>query len=181
MLVLTQGKIAYFPITKNASSTFTEHFLSIGWQQTQLDVLDDSYEVFAHFRDPIERHFKGTAEFLCQHHIEHLIDDPTWQKVWSRCVMDLHSYPISWQVGDRRIHWILIKKGLDTVELTRAWLSDRGIDLGTVIWKNESNDHKNQVYQKLLDLYQTLQDKDRTLIYFYDADIVLWNKLGGFK
>jgi len=43
-------KIAYLPINKNASSTFSNAFsLERGWSITQLDLLDDSYEIFSHF------------------------------------------------------------------------------------------------------------------------------------
>lgn len=177
MLVLTYNNVAYFPITKNASTTFTDHFDKMGWKQDQFDLLDESYEIFAHFQDPIERHFKGTAEFLVKSKIEHLADDPIWQKIWTKSVMDLHSYPITWTVGNRKINWILIRQDIDTIELTRQWLTQRSIDLGEVQWKNKSDKIRSELYQKLKNIYETLEDKDRTLTYFYDADILLWNKL----
>ena len=177
MLVLTCNKVAYFPITKNASTTFTDHFEGIGWERGQFDLLDESYEIFAHFRDPIERHFKGTAEFLLQNKIEHLADDPLWQKIWTRSVMDLHSYPVTWTVGNRLINWILIKSGVDTIDLTRQWLATRNIDLGQVKYKHRSSQSELALYQKLKDLYETLDEKSRTLTYFYETDILLWNRL----
>lgn len=159
MLVLTHGNIAYFPITKNASTTFTDHFANQGWQTNQFDLLDDSYEIFAHFQNPIERHFKGTVEFLCQNGIDHLVDDPVWQKVWSKSVMDLHSYPVTWMVGNRKINWILIRENIDTIGLTRDWLRERNIDLGNVEWKNRSNQKKNKFIKNCSIYTKTLKTK----------------------
>lgn len=175
MVVFTFGKVAYLPITKNASTTFTNHFVKMGWQENQLDQLDDTYEVFGHFRDPIDRHFKGTAEYLYKHQIMHLADDPKWQKVWSTAVMDLHSYPITWAVGNRKIHWIPIGPHIDTTELTRKWLRARGITLGDVVWANESKPVLKKLYNKLKTIEAS--QKEQTLCYFYDADIVLWVSL----
>jgi hypothetical protein len=175
MIVFTSGQVAYLPITINASCTFTNHFTKLGWKKSQLDLLDDSYEIFGHFRDPIERHFKGTAHFLFKHNITHLLDDPAWQKVWCTAVMDLHSYPITWATLNRRIDWIALYENVDVAEHTRQWLDRRNIDLGEVEWAHKSNDVVKNLYDKLRNI--ELASKEHTLTYFYDSDIVLWNKI----
>jgi hypothetical protein len=175
MLVYTRDRTAYLPITINASSTFCNHFTKLGWNRSQLDLLDDSYEIFGHFRDPIERHFKGTAHFLIRHGITHLADDPVWQKVWKTAVMDLHSYPITWATVGHKIHWIPIHQNVDVVGTTAQWLSQRNIEIGEVQWMHKSDDLSIDLYTKLRNA--EMIDKEHTLTYFYDADIVLWNKI----
>ncbi len=181
MEVRVYEKIAYLPINKNASSTFSNVFSpERGWSITQLDLLDDSYEIFSHFRDPIDRHFKGTVEFLIQQNLTHLIDDPDWQKVWVRSVMDRHSYPLTWALGNyaSKIHWIPIHKLLPTNLLTHKYLMARGIDMGLLScrWINESSSFKQHLYFKLKLLHETI-DNSNHLCFFYDQDIVLWNKI----
>lgn len=172
--------VAYLPLTKNASTTFTSVFKSRGWKLQQLDQLDDSYQVFGHFRDPIDRHFKGTVEFLIKQNLTYLIDDPDWQKIWVRSVMDLHSYPLTWTLGSHvsKIHWIPIHKSLPTNLLTHKYLMARGIDMGLLncIWINESSNFKKHLYFKLKSLHETI-DESNHLCFFYDQDIVLWNKI----
>jgi len=185
MEVRVYKKIAYLPINKNASSTFSQVLSpERGWEKTQLDMLDDSYEIFSHFREPIERHFKGTAEFLIQQNLTHLVDDPDWQKIWIRAVMDRHSYLLVWSVGTRvnKIHWIPIHESLPTNLLTHKYLLARGIDMGLLDckWINKTSGIKYQLYLKLKSLHQTM-DNSNHLCFFYDEDIVLWNKILPYK
>ena len=171
--------LAYLPITKNASSTFTSVFRARGWKLQQLDQLDDSYQVFGHFRDPIDRHFKGTAEFLSANNLAHMIRDPDWQKIWMSAVMDIHSYPITWALGPRadKIHWIPISRKISTNYLTHRYLLSHNIDanLLNTIWHNESTIEKQQLYLELRRLHN--QAPHNHLAFFYDSDIILWNKI----
>ena len=175
--------IAYLPITKNASTTFTSIFKSRGWKLQQLDQLDDRYQIFGHFRDPIERHFKGTAEFLIQQNLMHMIRDTDWQKIWMSAVMDMHSYPITWALGARadQIHWIPINQKISTNYLTHRYLLEHEIDMSllNVIWHNESSIEKQQLYLELRKLHN--QTPYNQLAFFYDSDIVLWNKIIPYK
>ncbi len=175
MNVYVFNKVAYLPTTINASTTFTEHFKKLGWQHTQLDLLDNTYEIFGHYRDPIVRHFKGTVEFLRKENVAHLVDDPTWQRVWKTAVFDLHGYPITWALNNRKVHWIPIGNNIDTTELTRKWLHARNITLGLVSWKNKSNSEELLLFNKLKEIHDN--HTEHTLCYFYDSDILLWNSL----
>ena len=171
--------IAYLPITKNASTTFTSVFKSRGWKLQQLDKLDDGYQIFGHFRDPIERHFKGTAEFLVQQNLTHMIRDTDWQKIWMSAVMDMHSYPITWSLGSRadKIHWIPISRKISTNYLTHRYLLSHELDLNLLnaTWNNESSIEQQQLYLELRKLHN--QTPYNQLSVFYDSDIVLWNKI----
>jgi hypothetical protein len=174
-------KIAYLPINKNASSTFSAVFSEInGWETSQLDLLDDSYKIFAHFQDPIERHYKGTAQFLKINNLCHLINDLNWQKVWVSAVMDRHSYPIVTSLGIRadKIHWIPIHRKIPTNLLTHKYLMASDIDAGIINckWMNESNLENKQIILKLQLLHETI-DPGNHLCFFYDTDIILWNKI----
>lgn len=178
MDVWVQGPVAYVPIAKNASTTFTKLFSEQGWTHTQLDLLDPSVKIFGHFRDPIERHFSGTVEFLCQNHIPHLVEDPVWQQVWARAVMDIHSYPVTWAMGEhaQRCHWIPISQQLDVNLMTQRYLAQHGITLGEIPHLNQSELFKKQLHRRLRELHPQV-DVHNHLSYFYDSDIVLWNSL----
>ena len=178
MDVWVHGPVGYVPVTKNASTTFTRLFADMGWTQTQLDLIDPTIEIFGHFRNPIERHFRGTAEFLVQNSILHLVEDPRWQQVWVRAVMDIHSYPVTWAMGEhvRRCHWIPMAKQLDVDLLTRKHLSRYDIKIPKISWLNESNLDKKRLYNRLVELHSKI-DTHNHLSYFYDSDIVLWNSL----
>jgi hypothetical protein len=171
-------KLAYFPVAKNASMTFTTLFENLGWATSQFDLLPEDYTVFGHLRDPIERHFKGTAEFILQSRMSHLIDNPEWKKVWSTAVMDIHSYPITWSLAHRAdsIHWIPIHKDLDTNKITIDFLKQYNLVLDSITNINEGLPDRSKFYDKLMEVHKKL-DAAGTLTYFYDADIVLWNKV----
>ena len=147
MDVWTNNQLGYVPITKNASTTWVSVFKQLGWQRTQLDQLDATIPIFGHLRDPIQRHFAGTAEFLMQNHIPHLVDDPVWQQVWARSVMDMHSYPVTWAMGKhaQRCHWIPMHHRLDTDGMTRRYLATHHIHIDHVPRLNESKPFKRQL------------------------------------
>ena len=178
MDVWTNNHLGYVPITKNASTSWVRVFADLGWQLTQLDLIDPVIPIFGHFRDPIERHFAGTAEFLCQNGIPQLVDDPVWQQVWIKGVMDMHSYPVTWAMGEhaQRCHWIPMHHRLDTDGLTRSYLATHHIHIDHVPRLNESEPFKRQLYYRLRALHDTL-DAHNHLSWFYDSDIVLWNSL----
>lgn len=156
--------------------TYTTLCQKLGWVVSQFDILPSDYTVFAHIRDPIDRHFKGTAEYLFKKKLSHLIDDADWQKIWATAVLDLHSYPITWSVGNKKdsIKWIPINPGIDTNKLTIEFLAEHNIVVDSITNVNENIPARTKLYNKLKELWPIV-DGDQTLTYFYDADIVLWN------
>lgn len=176
--VNTSKKLAYLPVTKNASMTFASLFDQLGWASSQFDLLPEDYTVFSHIRDPIDRHFKGTAEFILQSSLGYLIDNPAWQKVWATAVMDIHSYPVTWSLGKKAdsIHWIPIHNELDTNKITIDFLKQYDIFIDSITNINEGIPKRTEFYNRLIEVHKKLDAAD-TLTYFYDADIVLWNKV----
>ena len=172
-------KLAYLPITKNASSTFSDLFSGLRWAESQYDLLPSDYKVFGHFRDPIKRHFKGTAEFLFRNGLSKLLQDHAWQQVWAAAVMDIHSYPITWSlVGGNQVEWLPIHENLNTNKITIDFLKEHGIIIDDIKNINEEGLYPEReiLYKKLLDIHARL-DAASNLSYFYDADIVVWYKV----
>jgi len=178
MDVWINDRLGYVPITKNASTAYTSLFKSLGWQRVQLDQLGTDVELFGHFRDPIDRHFRGTAEFLCQNQITHLVEDTAWQQVWIRSVMDIHGYPVTWAMGNhaRKCHWIPINERLDVDLLTQKYLASKGVVIHGIPKLNLSSQSQQRLYHRLIELHTNL-DPHNHLSWFYDSDIVLWNSL----
>jgi hypothetical protein len=151
--------------------------LKLKWSESQYDLLPDDYTVFSHIRDPIKRHFMGTAEYILQHNLVHLLEDKDWQRVWSSAVLDIHSYPITWSLPKyNSIHWIPIHDSLNTNKITIDFLNSRDVFVKEIKNMYESNDEKKLYYQKLLDIHTKL-DPTSKISYFYDSDIVLWCKV----
>jgi len=169
------NKLAYLLVAKNASSTFENLFKKLDWTPSQFDLLPQDFTVFSHIRDPIDRHFKGTAEFINNARLGHLLDDPDWQKVWATAVMDLHSYPLAWSVVGRTVEWIPIHERLDTNKITIEFLKKYNVVVDSVEHINASDYSKIKYYRRLKEIHEKF-DPLCTLSYFYDGDIVLWNK-----
>lgn len=172
------AKLAYLPVLKNASMTFSALCEQLGWEVSQFDLLPDDCVIFSHIRDPIERHFKGTAEFLFKKKLGHLVDNADWQKVWATAVMDAHTYPITWSVGNKKdsIVWIPLGPNIDTNKLTIEFLSTHNINIDTITNVNDNIPARTELYHKLKTLWPII-DEAQTLTHFYDADIVLWCKV----
>jgi hypothetical protein len=172
-------KLAYLPITKNASTTFSNLFSNLGWAESQYDLLPKDYKVFGHFRDPIKRHFKGTATFLYSKNLSKLLEDKAWQRIWATAVMDIHSYPITWSLGNgNQVEWLPIHENLDTNKITKDFLKEYGIEIDNIQVFNEVKyvPQREIIYKRLLEIHSEL-DSAGTLSYFYDADIVVWCKI----
>jgi len=178
MLVYRKDNLAYLPITKNASKTFSWLFQSLNWKEDQFDLLEDGCKLFSHIQDPIERHFKGTAEFIIRNDLLDLVDDVRWQKIWATAVMDIHGYPITYNLGKWRdqIHWIPIHEGIDTNHLTIQFLEQHGVYVDSIKNVAETYSIRTELVNKLKEI-ATTHDKECTLSYFYDSDIVEWIKV----
>jgi hypothetical protein len=178
MEVLTFGKIAYVPIWKNATSTFRMKFSSLGWTTKHIDHLDESYELFGHIRHPKERHFKGVAQYLVINQLDHLLDDPIWQKVLSTALLDAHSYSIYSMLGKHvsRIKWIPISPGIDTMQLTIKYLKSKNIEIDNLVYKNRSYGKIQHVYHQLQEINKKF-DTYNIVSLSFDGDLALWNSI----
>ena len=175
MDVWVSGKLAYVPIAKNASTTFTVMCQNLGWHRMWLKELGGKYRMFGHFQHPLERHIKGTAMFLKNQGLTHMLDDYHWQKIWSRAVMDLHSYPVTWSLGRKafKMDWIPILPGSDVTNATRQYLANHKIKVGDIPRLNDSTAWMEKLYQRLREIREE-HDMDGTLQHFYSADMELW-------
>lgn len=184
MYALSNGSLAYIPITKNGSTTYTAFFKSLGWTDVNHELLSDSCIVASHIQDPIVRHFKGTAEFIVLNNLEHLVDNSDWLRVWYSAVMDIHSYPITWSLGQKwvdRIHWLPLSEDHEmTNKILIEWLSKHGLEVSSpVVTRNVGNSKRKEIFNKLMKYRNST--KNQTLSYFYDADIILHSNLLGSK
>lgn len=173
-----ETKVAYYPIHKNGSTTFSSLAKKLNWSTTEdMELLPREYKIFAHIRDPIERHFAGTVEYIRTHKLEHTIDDPILKKLWTSALMDIHSYPITWVLGDiaKRIHWIPIAKNFDANGATIDFLNRHSVNVTDIKVLHESTNKVRQLRAKLMALHDE-HDKYSSLTYFYEHDYKLFYK-----
>jgi hypothetical protein len=172
------SKVAYYPIHKNGSTTFGNLVKKLNWATTEnMELLSSEYKIFAHVRDPIERHFAGTVEYILAHKLEHTIEDPILKKLWTSALMDIHSYPITWVLGDvaKRIHWIPFAKGFNSTQATLNFLNKHSVTVTNIDVLHESNSDAMFLRKKLMDLHD-IDDKFHSLTYFYEHDYKLFYK-----
>lgn len=185
MLCLRSKNLVYVPIPKIASTSYTHIFRDVlGWEPDQFDRIDWSNDkVFAHIMDPIVRHAKGTTQCLRKHSILDIVEDPRFQKILATCVFDLHSYPIVNCFGIDNCHkidWIPIDySDVDGGQLTNKFLKYHGVDVDVTVYPalNLSIGVTASYTRKKIVELQKTHDVENTLSYFYDQDIVLYNKI----
>ena len=175
MYVLKHQNLAYLPIPKNGSTTYTAFFKSMGWEDGHCEHLPASCTIFSHIQSPVIRHFKGTAEYIVQNNLEHLVDNADWIKVWHTAVMDLHSYPITWALGKEmcdRIFWLPLSDDYEcNNRMLIEWLTSNSVDVTAPInTLYRSSKEKKEIYEKLM---KCKNPSDGTLSYFYESDILL--------
>ena len=167
--------VAYVPIWKNATTTFEGVIeRSPDWKKVPIESLDESYEIFGHMRDPKERHFKGVVQYIVGNHLEHLLDDTTWEKIFSTAILDAHSYPITSMLGTlaNRVKWIPIAPGINTIALTKKYLKSKNIEIDFKT-TNQSTVHQLQVYEKLKQINLEF-DTFGVLSLLLQGDLELW-------
>jgi hypothetical protein len=175
-------KLVYIPITKHASTSYTEFFKNtLSWQQVNTENIDwDHDHVFAHLIHPYTRHAKGTVSALYKYNLKDFILDPRFYKLLITAVFDLHSYPLSVTFPKhklKRIDWIPLDHPTITGnQFTKKLLESHGIRTteNDFLKINESNSEKNSLYNKLIELQQNNSDLVGTLTYFYNDDVVLY-------
>ena len=172
------SKVGYYPIHKNGSTTFTSLAKSLNWKTTEdMELLPPEYKIFAHVRDPIERHFAGTAEYILADNLEYTLDDVNLQKLWVSALMDIHSYPITWVLRDiaKRIHWIPITKDFDSTQATLDFLHQHSVDVNEIPKLYEGSSQSKRVRERLMSLHAS-NDRYSSLTYFYEHDFKLYYK-----
>lgn len=105
------GNLVYFPITKHASTFYTNVFANVlQWDKgDSSDIVFGRDHVFAHIISPDRRHTKGTAQALVKHRLNEYVDHPVLEKLIPVSVFDLHAYPLVVSLGEDwcyQIDWI---------------------------------------------------------------------------
>jgi hypothetical protein len=180
MLAFRFNNLVYIPITKHASSSYTELFRNaLKWDETSVESINwVSDKVFAHIINPHKRHLKGIHQCLIKYDLLDLLDRPEFLRLLGTAVFDLHSYPLSNTFGDkiRNIDWLV----LDHHEcsgnyVTMKFLQSHKITINenAIPRLHESNLLKKQLLEKI----ETIRNKldPGILDYFYGTDVRLYN------
>jgi hypothetical protein len=176
--------LVYIPITKHASSTYTDLFQNkLGWEKTQSNFIDwDKDHVFSHIIHPYERHLKGTVEAIIKYGIRELVDHPKFSKLLTTAVFDLHSYPLTCTFGIERmfkIDWLLLDHPKYSGNaITAKFLQSNGIDISESDIPNihESDGYKKKLTERIRQIREE-SDVTGTLTYFYENDVVIYSKI----
>ena len=176
------NNLVYIPITKHASTSYTQLFRDqLSWQSIQSDEIDwDVDHVFAHLMQPYERHLKGITECLVKYNLTELVNNNNFLKLLGTAVFDLHSYPLSFAFGDNfyKVDWILLDDAnVSGDAVTKKLLASYGIIVDSIPKLHETTDPgKKQLLEKIRKIRDT-NDLTGTLTYFYEQDVVLYDRV----
>lgn len=160
--VQKEKKLCYFPIHKNASSTFTAFFDNTpGWQvKTKWDTAYNGYTFFAHIQNPNTRFFKGLAEIIKANKLLPLLSNPNSQEAafaiynnkHTACTRDIFG------IGNRCINFIPMSEPETTKKITHNFLLKFDLDYPKLLtFKNQNVSTKKKaiVYDKLVEIYES--------------------------
>lgn len=123
VVALQTGDVVYIRMLKCASSFFHNNFQDWGWTPIAFEAIDwGRHHVFAHMLDPMERRYKGAAEYIQMNNMQDIFfDNPDFRKFISQIpVFDDHTASYHEQLGNycQLIDWIPIS-GLPPAETAR--------------------------------------------------------------
>jgi hypothetical protein len=183
MIAYRFKNLVYVPITKHASTSYSELFSKkLKWEEVQTDSINwDCDKVFAHIIHPYTRHLKGIAQCLYKYNIMDIVNDHRFIKLLGTAVFDLHSYPLAESFGDKiyKIDWLLLDHHeVNGNYITTKFLQNYGIDITEkdIPTLNESSIVLKQTTDRIKSI-RDQQDLTGTLTYFYDRDVVLYNRV----
>lgn len=130
ILVCADLKIAYFPVNKNASTTYGTFFKSLGWASVSAEKkIFDEFTVFSHIQHPWTRYVKGIcqlAHYEYHKNYQGALRDPKFKKHF----IDPHLLPISVLTPYyNQIHFIPIDTNLNSIKLTNDFLEMHNSDI----------------------------------------------------
>ena len=134
LIVRQSGNLVYIRMLKCASSFFHNNFQDWGWNLIEFDSIDwHQHHVFAHMLDPLERRYKGAAEYIQMCNMQDVFhNNPDFKKFVSTIpVFDEHTASYYSQLGDycEQIDWIPISNRTpeQTTRLTEMLLQEHNI------------------------------------------------------
>jgi hypothetical protein len=181
MLAYRHNHLVYIPITKHASTSYSELFGNIlNWSTIQTDSINWEVDhVFAHLINPYTRHLKGITECLKKYDLRELVHHEKFLTLLGTAVFDLHSYPLAPAFGQNfyKVDWLLLDHHTVSGDyLTVKFLKSQGIDIvESDIPKLYATHYPND--KQLLDKISEIRDQNDltgTLTYFYEQDVILY-------
>jgi len=134
VVALQTNDVVYIRILKCASSFFHNNFQAWGWTPIAFEAIDwERHHVFAHMLDPLERRYKGAAEYIQMNNMQDIfLTNPDFRKFISQIpVFDDHTASYHDQLGNycNMIDWIPIsgREPAETKRLTELFLWSHGI------------------------------------------------------
>ena len=181
MQAIRFNNLVYIPITKHASTSYTNLFKDrLGWERTQTHQIDWNQDrVFAHIIDPFERHLKGIFQCLVKYDLLDLLEHPKFKTLLGTAVFDLHSYPLSVSFGDNihKIDWLLLDHPRYSGNyVTCKFLQSQGVNIKeTDIPQEHVGSPKSKQLIDQIRQLRTSNGLSGILYYFYEQDALLYN------
>jgi hypothetical protein len=179
MQIYRYKNLVYLPITKHASTSYTELFVNrLKWQISHIDLVDWTTDhVFAHLLHPYTRHLKGISTCLTKYQLYDLVDNKNLLKLLSTAVFDLHSYPLTPALGENafKIDWLLLDHHIvPGNQLTIKLLDSYGIKIteDDIPKLNTQSAYEKEIIDKISQI-RNQHDLTGTLTYFYEKDVFL--------
>jgi hypothetical protein len=160
---LEKNNTVYVRNLKCASTFFYQNFIQDDWHPIKFESIDWDCHVFGHILDPIERRYKGIAEYIkmCNLEQEYLESEKLQKLIKSAPFLDRHSTPYH-LLFENKIHsidWIPLSKDYQqNIKCTEILLQNDNINPPT--W-NYSLVHSSNTGKIIAQL-----EKDFT---YYDA------------
>lgn len=182
MYFYTNGNVAWLKIAKNACMSWASTFDKLGWQQQDLYIPDqpiDHLQFFGFLRDPDHRHTMGLVQYLNNEKLEHLVDDPWFQRLLISAVFDEHTYNIHSMIPSRiidRTTWFIMDHDqYDYHNLVKNYLQQHHVVLPDIPRLNVSSTKNKQLQTRINDLkVQNYNAHQKLAKNFLGADLRLY-------
>lgn len=180
-------KLVYFPINKNASTTFIQYFKKKPeWIYTDVWESDyNSYVWFSHIQNPHTRYIKGVSEVIYQNRLLSYLNQSPINQFILRIYYDKHVISISDIFGDAVQCVNFIPMEGDCNRRTYNFLSSFELDYEDLLkFKslNKADRSKASIHRQVSELVETPKMKQSYLKYikpFYAKDEELWKQAQG--
>lgn len=176
--------LVYIPIYKNAASSYENFFGEIlGWEVMSTENINWKVDtVFAHIREPYDRHLRGTAQFLYQYHLTSILEDDRFSRIVSMGYLDHHSYPITvmFKQNSYDIQWLpLDHPHISGDSITCAFLRKHGIDIkpAQIPKLNKGSEEKINLYKRIKIICEQNNYKNNGLFFLLNDDLLLYNQV----
>ena len=182
MYFITNGKIAYLKIAKNACSSWEKLLTEMGWETQDLYIPNQPLSELTFFgllREPDDRHTRGIAQYLANEKLEHCITNEFFQQILVSAVVDEHTYNIHSMVPSeiiQRTNWFIIDHSVYNYEnLVRNFLQTHGVALPPVPRINISSPELRNLQNKIKEFKLKYQQSHQKLAKnFLGADLRLY-------